>query len=113
VIDVGPLPCRPCDQRVCEPGDFRCLRNIAPETVVMPPPSCSKGRETTRSSNLVLVGFLLITASLGIVQFSLFAAQSVFLVAAAPLDHRGIARRTPPGGAGVLPAVARLCRPGR
>jgi O-antigen ligase len=38
---------------------------------------------TTRSSNLVWVGFLLITASLGIVQFSLFAAQSVFFVAAA------------------------------
>ncbi|HEX5069892.1 MAG TPA: putative lipopolysaccharide heptosyltransferase III [Vicinamibacterales bacterium] len=33
-IDVGALPCRPCDQRVCEPGDFRCLRKLAPETVV-------------------------------------------------------------------------------
>ena len=22
------LPCRPCDQRVCVPGDFRCLRGI-------------------------------------------------------------------------------------
>jgi ADP-heptose:LPS heptosyltransferase len=28
VVDAGPLPCRPCDQRVCEPGDFRCLRGI-------------------------------------------------------------------------------------
>ena len=27
-VDVGALPCRPCDQRVCEPGDFRCLRGI-------------------------------------------------------------------------------------
>ena len=27
-VDVGELPCRPCDQRVCEPGDFRCLRGI-------------------------------------------------------------------------------------
>jgi lipopolysaccharide heptosyltransferase II len=33
-IDAGPLPCRPCDQRVCAPGDFRCLSMIAPETVV-------------------------------------------------------------------------------
>jgi predicted lipopolysaccharide heptosyltransferase III len=33
-IDNGPLPCRPCDQRVCEPGDFRCLRRIEPGTVV-------------------------------------------------------------------------------
>jgi len=32
-IDVGALPCRPCDQRVCEPGDFRCLRRIDPQTV--------------------------------------------------------------------------------
>jgi len=33
-VDVGDLPCRPCDQRVCEPGDFRCLRGIRPETVM-------------------------------------------------------------------------------
>ncbi len=33
-VDVGELPCRPCDQRVCEPGDFRCLRGIGPETVM-------------------------------------------------------------------------------
>lgn len=33
-IDIGELPCRPCDQRVCEPGDFRCLRQIDPQTVV-------------------------------------------------------------------------------
>lgn len=33
-VDAGVLPCRPCDQRVCEPGDFRCLRRISPETVM-------------------------------------------------------------------------------
>jgi len=27
-VDAGDLPCRPCDQRVCEPGDFRCLASI-------------------------------------------------------------------------------------
>ncbi len=27
-VDVGSLPCRPCDQKVCEPGDFRCLTGI-------------------------------------------------------------------------------------
>jgi ADP-heptose:LPS heptosyltransferase len=27
------LPCRPCDQRRCEPGDFRCLSGISPEQV--------------------------------------------------------------------------------
>ena len=24
-VDAGPLPCRPCHQRHCVPGDFRCL----------------------------------------------------------------------------------------
>jgi lipopolysaccharide heptosyltransferase II len=32
-VDVGVLPCRPCDQRVCAPGDFRCLTSIPPEAV--------------------------------------------------------------------------------
>jgi ADP-heptose:LPS heptosyltransferase len=30
-VDAGDLPCRPCDQRLCEPGDFRCLTRITPE----------------------------------------------------------------------------------
>jgi ADP-heptose:LPS heptosyltransferase len=33
-VDAGPLPCRPCRQRACEPGDFRCLTRITPEQVV-------------------------------------------------------------------------------
>jgi ADP-heptose:LPS heptosyltransferase len=33
-IDAGDLPCRPCDQRACAPGDFRCLTRIAPARVV-------------------------------------------------------------------------------
>ncbi len=33
-VDAGPLPCRPCDQRRCEPGDFRCLRGLAPAAVL-------------------------------------------------------------------------------
>jgi lipopolysaccharide heptosyltransferase II len=33
-VDAGPLPCRPCDQRVCAPGDFRCLTWIAPGEVI-------------------------------------------------------------------------------
>ena len=32
--DAGPLPCRPCEQRACVPGDFRCLTRIGPETVL-------------------------------------------------------------------------------
>jgi lipopolysaccharide heptosyltransferase II len=33
-VDAGPLPCRPCRQRTCEPGDFRCLTRITPARVV-------------------------------------------------------------------------------
>jgi len=33
-IEPGPLECRPCDQRVCAPGDFRCLRNTGPDRVI-------------------------------------------------------------------------------
>lgn len=33
-VDAGTLPCRPCDQRVCAPGDFRCLTSIPPEAVL-------------------------------------------------------------------------------
>ena len=33
-IDAGDLPCRPCHQRVCAPGDFRCLTRISPEHVI-------------------------------------------------------------------------------
>jgi ADP-heptose:LPS heptosyltransferase len=32
-IDAGPLACRPCRQRTCEHGDFRCLSRIRPEDV--------------------------------------------------------------------------------
>jgi ADP-heptose:LPS heptosyltransferase len=31
--EVGGLPCRPCDQRTCVPGDFRCLTWLKPEDV--------------------------------------------------------------------------------
>jgi ADP-heptose:LPS heptosyltransferase len=27
-VEPGTLPCRPCEQRVCAPGDFRCLTGI-------------------------------------------------------------------------------------
>jgi heptosyltransferase-1 len=33
-VEVLGLPCRPCDQRVCAPGDFRCLTRILPADVV-------------------------------------------------------------------------------
>jgi len=33
-VEPGPLPCRPCHQRHCVPGDFRCLTMISPNMVV-------------------------------------------------------------------------------
>jgi lipopolysaccharide heptosyltransferase II len=33
-VDAGPLDCRPCRQRECAPGDFRCLTRITAEQVV-------------------------------------------------------------------------------
>jgi ADP-heptose:LPS heptosyltransferase len=33
-VEVAGLPCRPCDQRTCEPGDFRCLTTLRPEDVL-------------------------------------------------------------------------------
>lgn len=32
-VDAGPLECRPCRQRECVPGDFRCLTHITAEQV--------------------------------------------------------------------------------
>jgi ADP-heptose:LPS heptosyltransferase len=32
-VELAGLPCRPCHQRVCEPGDFRCLGWISPDDV--------------------------------------------------------------------------------
>jgi lipopolysaccharide heptosyltransferase II len=34
LVEVDGLECRPCDQRVCVPGDFRCLTRIEPARVI-------------------------------------------------------------------------------
>lgn len=33
-VEVAGLPCRPCEQRVCAPGDFRCLTMVRPADVI-------------------------------------------------------------------------------
>ena len=33
-VEREDLPCRPCDQRVCAPGDFRCLTQLMPAGVI-------------------------------------------------------------------------------
>lgn len=32
-VEIPDLPCRPCDQRRCVPGDYRCLTRITPALV--------------------------------------------------------------------------------
>ena len=43
-VDGGALPCRPCDQRTCDPGDFRCLANVAPSAVIAAAVGLLKGQ---------------------------------------------------------------------
>ena len=33
-VQPGPLACRPCHQRECVPGDFRCLTALSPDDVI-------------------------------------------------------------------------------
>jgi ADP-heptose:LPS heptosyltransferase len=33
-VEVEGLACRPCDQRICAPGDYRCLTTLKPHDVV-------------------------------------------------------------------------------
>jgi lipopolysaccharide heptosyltransferase II len=33
-VEIKGLPCRPCDQRVCAPGDYRCLTTLKPQEVL-------------------------------------------------------------------------------
>lgn len=33
-LEVLGLPCRPCEQRICVPGDFRCLTTLQPADVI-------------------------------------------------------------------------------
>jgi len=33
-VEAGDLPCRPCNQRTCAPGDFRCLTSIRPQQAI-------------------------------------------------------------------------------
>jgi lipopolysaccharide heptosyltransferase II len=44
-VDAGPLPCRPCHQRRCVPGDFRCLTGIPVERVIAAAERAAGSRE--------------------------------------------------------------------
>ncbi len=56
IIDPGELPCRPCHQRVCVPGDFRCLTSIGPDRVLAAAEralhsTAGMGRDAARTTN--------------------------------------------------------------
>ena len=47
-VEIKGLPCRPCDQRVCAPGDYRCLATLKAADVLAAAEralSASEGRE--------------------------------------------------------------------
>ena len=49
-VDAGPLECRPCRQRECAPGDFRCLTRITAEQVAAAAERALIGQESFRKS---------------------------------------------------------------
>jgi lipopolysaccharide heptosyltransferase II len=49
-VDAGPLPCRPCRQRVCVSADFRCLAGITPGRVVDAAERALRSRGRARTS---------------------------------------------------------------
>lgn len=51
-VDAGPLECRPCRQRECEPGDFRCLTRITAEQVAAAAERAIASRGPERSASL-------------------------------------------------------------
>ena len=115
-VDVGRLPCRPCDQRVCEPGDFRCLRGVTPRRgggrrgprdgagPGIRRGSCMKHVPVSRIALWSLFGFV------AALQVSIVAAQTLLAVVAVcwvAMLASGNARFAAPA---VLPAAARLRR---
>jgi ADP-heptose:LPS heptosyltransferase len=54
IVHAGSLPCRPCDQRACEPGDFRCLRRIGASAVVAAAERAMDRELARRTSNRIV-----------------------------------------------------------
>jgi ADP-heptose:LPS heptosyltransferase len=43
-VEISGLECRPCDQRTCAPGDFRCLTTLRPQDVLSAAERAMSGR---------------------------------------------------------------------
>lgn len=52
-VEPPPLACRPCDQRICVTGDFRCLASIAPDAVVSAALTILRGRSRQASADKI------------------------------------------------------------
>ncbi len=50
-VDLPDLPCRPCDQRRCVPGDFRCLTRMTPDLVIAAAERALARRRDVESTN--------------------------------------------------------------
>ena len=51
-VEIDGLPCRPCDQRVCLPGDYRCLTTLKPEQVLAAVERALKASERSERADL-------------------------------------------------------------
>ena len=94
-VEVPDLPCRPCDQRQCEPGDFRCLTRITPEQVLEAARRVMSRKMSRMSQAAVTVaspdlgasarleqaGLLAVFGVGAALQFSIATAQSLLAVA--------------------------------
>src|SRR4029453_11622688 len=94
-VEVTGLECRPCDQRTCTPGDFRCLTRISPEAVLEAVDRALGGGGDDFSlgggdadkigsdvaSRLELTGTLALLGAAGALQFSIAAGQILIAVA--------------------------------
>lgn len=53
-VELPDLPCRPCDQRRCQPGDFRCMTGLSVERVLAAAER-ALGRAATRGIDRPLI----------------------------------------------------------
>jgi hypothetical protein len=83
IVEPGPLECRPCDQRVCAPGDFRCSDRSRRTGRNRGEPAAGDTAMKTRGSTLETAGFVLIALSLGVVQLKLLVGQGILFSLAA------------------------------
>jgi len=92
-VEVPNLPCRPCDQRVCAPGDFRCLTWVQPEQVIDAAERalararlvrCLRMPDTVAApappDRVEQVGFVALCGVAALLQFSIAAAQILLAV---------------------------------